>query len=202
MRTGRNKPCSPTGSKVSRSSKLSWSVRRRRSRRPTVQRGNEGPILAVIDTSGSMHGLPETVAKALVLEALRTAHAERRHCRLYSFSGPGQVVEHELALSPEGVGSLLSFLGFSFGGGTDPTDVISRVLRQLQEGKWAKADVLFVSDGEWPAHPKITDAVRSARAKGVRFTAFRSATVARRACTKYAHPSTYSLIGWICLMRN
>ena len=136
------------------------------SRRPMRERG---PILAVIDTSGSMHGLPETVAKALVLEALRTAHAERRHCRLYSFSGPGQVAEHELDLSPKGVGSLLSFLYLSFGGGTDPTDVIGRVLRQLEEGKWAQADVLFVSDGVWSAHPKLTDAVRLARARGVRF---------------------------------
>ena len=128
-----------------------------------------GPILAVIDTSGSMHGLPETVAKALVLEALRTAHAERRQCRVYAFSGPGQVVEEELALSPEGIASLLNFLGCSFGGGSDPAEALSRVLRQLEDGDWAKADVLLVSDGEWPAQPTVTGAVQSARARGVRF---------------------------------
>ena len=135
-------------------------------RRPARERG---PILAVIDTSGSMHGLPEQVAKALVLEALRTAHAEKRPCRLYAFSGPGQAVEHALDLSPEGISSLLDFLGLSFGGGSDPTEVMARVLRQLRDREWTKADVLFVSDGEWPAPPELTRAVQTAREAGTRF---------------------------------
>ena len=135
-------------------------------RRPARERG---PILAVIDTSGSMHGLPEQVAKALVLEALRTAHAEKRPCRLYAFSGPGQAVEHTLDLSPEGIAPLLDFLGLSFGGGSDPTEVMIRVLRQLRDGEWAKADVLFVSDGEWPEPPELTQSAQSAREAGTRF---------------------------------
>ena len=135
--------------------------------RPALERG---PILAVVDTSGSMHGLPERVAKALVLEALRTAHAEKRRCCLYAFSGPGQAIEHELDLSPEGIGSLLDFLALSFGGGSDPTEATERVLRRLREGAWAKADVLFVSDGEWPDPlSRQTAAVRKAREAGTRF---------------------------------
>ena len=132
-------------------------------------RRERGPILAVIDTSGSMHGLPETVAKALVLEALRTAHAEKRQCRVYAFSGPSQALEHELALSFDGVAALLNFLGHTFGGGSDPTEAMTRVLSQLRSDEWARADVLLVSDGEWPAQPRLKDAVRSARTKGVRF---------------------------------
>ena len=135
-------------------------------RRPARERG---PILAVIDTSGSMHGLPEQIAKALVLEALRTAHAEKRPCRLYAFSGPGQAVEHTLDLSPEGIAPLLDFLGLSFGGGSDPTEVMVRVLRQLRDGEWAKADILFVSDGEWPEPPELTQSAQSAREAGTRF---------------------------------
>ena len=135
-------------------------------RRPTRERG---PILAIIDTSGSMHGLPERVAKALVLEALRTAHAEKRRCRLYSFSGPGQIVEHELALSPEGIAGLLEFLVLSFGGGSDPTEAATRVLEQLRESQWSKADVLFVSDGEWPAPSGLISDVQRAREAGTRF---------------------------------
>ena len=135
-------------------------------RRPRQERG---PILAVVDTSGSMHGLPEQVAKALVLEALRTAHAEKRRCRLYAFSGPGQTLEHELDLSPDGIGRLLGFLGFSFGGGSDPTGPMNDVLQQIQGGAWMKADVLLVSDGEWPAPASLMPAVRRAREAGTRF---------------------------------
>ena len=134
--------------------------------RPARERG---PILAVVDTSGSMRGLPEQVAKALILEALRTAHAEKRRCRLYSFSGPGQVAEHELDLSPEGMAGLLEFLGLSFGGGSDPAEAAARVLRQIREHEWSKADVLFVSDGEWPAPSGLVSDVQQAREAGTRF---------------------------------
>lgn len=132
-------------------------------------RPERGPILAVIDTSGSMHGLPEQVAKALVLEALRTAHAERRRCFLYSFSGPGQVHEQELDLSPDGVGRLLEFLGFSFGGGSDTTEVMTRVIARLAEREWKKADILLVSDGEWPEPKSLQTSIKDAREQGTRF---------------------------------
>ena len=138
----------------------------REGKRPRPERG---PIIAVVDTSGSMHGLPEQVAKAIVLEAARTAHAERRRCFLYAYSGPGQVLEHELDLSPEGVGRLLSFLGFSFGGGNDETGVMSKVVSRLKENDWRKADIVFVSDGEWPAPRSLVRKVEDAREEGTRF---------------------------------
>lgn len=134
-------------------------------RRPRPERG---PIIAVLDTSGSMHGMPERVAKALVLEALRTAHEEKRPCYAYMFSGPGDIVEHELDLSPDGVGRLLAFLGESFGGGTD-VGVLARVAARLHEQDWKKADVVFVTDGEWYAPPELLSDVARARAAGSRF---------------------------------
>lgn len=134
-------------------------------RRPRPERG---PIVAVIDTSGSMHGLPEQVAKALVLEAVRTAHAEKRRCLLYSYSGPGQVIEHEIDLSPEGIGRLLTFLLHTFGGGTD-IGAMSAVLASLEKESWKKADVIVVSDGEWSASQALVTAVHEAREAGTRF---------------------------------
>lgn len=133
------------------------------------RRRERGPIIAVIDTSGSMHGLPERIAKALVLEGLRTAHAEKRRCCLFTFGGPGQTVELELDLSPEGIGRLLEFLSLSFGGGSDPTEAITGVLRRIEDNEWTKADALLISDGEWPAPPGLTDAVQRVREAGTRF---------------------------------
>ncbi len=135
-------------------------------KRPRPERG---PIFAVIDTSGSMHGLPEQVAKAVVLEALRTAHAEKRRCFLYAYSGPGNVLEHELDLSADGIGRLLEFLGFSFGGGNDEAGMMAKVIARLKEESWKKADVVFVSDGEWPAPASLVATVKTAREGGTRF---------------------------------
>ncbi len=135
-------------------------------RRPRPERG---PIISVIDTSGSMHGMPERVAKAIVLETLRVAHAERRRCYLYAFSGPGDVAEHELDLSPEGIGRLLVFLGCSFGGGTDPSGVMSPVVARLTKPDWARADVLLVSDGEFGVSGALEASVSAARDAGTRF---------------------------------
>jgi len=130
---------------------------------------DRGPIVAVMDTSGSMHGLPEQVAKALVLEALRTAHSEQRRCLLFAYSGPGQVLEHELDLTPEGIGRLLEFLGLSFGGGNDEVGVLSQVLDRLKAEAWTRADVVFVSDGEWPAPTGVVGRVKEAKGTGTRF---------------------------------
>ncbi len=135
-------------------------------KRPRQERG---PVVAVVDTSGSMHGTPEHVAKALVLEALRTAHAERRRAFVYAYSGPGQILEHELSLTPEGLANLLSFLGFTFGGGSDEASVVARVLERLRSEEWKQADVLYISDGEWPVAPEVESAVKAARKHGNRF---------------------------------
>ncbi len=144
-----------------------WSEEEQEVRRPKLERG---PILAIIDTSGSMHGLPEQVAKAIVLEAVRVAHAEKRRCFLYSYSGPGQIRERELDVGPDGVGRLLEFLGMSFGGGNDEAGVLSRVLQRMREARWAKADVLFVSDGEWPPPTgAVMTELAEARSAGARF---------------------------------
>ncbi|GEM_PF-301146 len=128
-----------------------------------------GPIVIVLDTSGSMSGLPETIAKALTLEALRTAHAEKRRCYLFTFAGPGEVNEAELDLSPDGVGRLLDFLSMSFGSGTD-LGVLRQVTEKLEREDWKKADVLLVSDGVWHLDEKLLRRAEQIKTKnGVRF---------------------------------
>lgn len=117
-----------------------------------------GPIIVCLDTSGSMHGVPETVAKAITLEAMRLAHAEGRDCLLFAFSGAGDVTEHELDLGPAGIESLCAFLCMSFHGGTDVSGPISAATRKLDGVKWKRADIIMVSDGEFsvPTHTQET----------------------------------------------
>ena len=107
-----------------------------------------GPIIVCLDTSGSMMGARETVAKAMVLECMRQSRTQQRACFLYSFSGPGDCQELELKLTSRGLEGLLEFLAGSFHGGTDVDEPFNRALARLQESEWCNADILLVTDGE------------------------------------------------------
>ena len=109
-----------------------------------------GPIIICLDTSGSMHGEPEHIAKAAVLEALKIAHREQRPCHLFAFSGPQEITCHQLDLRRGGLTELLKFLQFSFHGGTDLPRAMNLALEKQTEEGWGKADILIVTDGRFP----------------------------------------------------
>ena len=108
-----------------------------------------GPLIVCLDTSGSMQGAPENVAKACVLQALRGAHAGDRACRLLAFGGPGELLERSLTRDAAGLDALLDLMGQAFDGGTDVQTPIERAIEQVQQQGWEDADVLIVSDGEF-----------------------------------------------------
>jgi uncharacterized protein with von Willebrand factor type A (vWA) domain len=123
----------------------------RREVRPTADRG---PILLCVDTSGSMRGARETVAKALALECMRAAREQERGCYVFAFAGPKDVRELELGQDAAGVGRLLDFVEATFNGGSDFNEPLKRCLDRLSEAEWANSDVLLVS-GEFffdPSH--------------------------------------------------
>eukprot|EP00240_Pyramimonas_obovata_P002980 CAMPEP_0118929978 /NCGR_PEP_ID=MMETSP1169-20130426/6820_1 /TAXON_ID=36882 /ORGANISM="Pyramimonas obovata, Strain CCMP722" /LENGTH=654 /DNA_ID=CAMNT_0006872267 /DNA_START=176 /DNA_END=2140 /DNA_ORIENTATION=+ len=129
--------------------------------RPSATRG---PIIVCLDTSGSMMGARETVAKALVLECLRQAHKEARPCYVYAFSGPGDCEEMELSVTPKAMERLLLFLTMSFNGGTDVDEPLWRSLRRLKEVGWSDADMLLVTDGEiQPPNPDLVTSLNAAK---------------------------------------
>ncbi|GAB4823718.1 hypothetical protein N2152v2_010764 [Parachlorella kessleri] len=117
----------------------------RREIRPTADRG---PILLCVDTSGSMRGARETVAKALALECMRAAKAQERGCYVFAFAGPQEVRELELNMDLKSVNNLLDFLEKTFNGGSDFNAPVKRCLDRLTDAKWANSDILLVSDGE------------------------------------------------------
>ena len=136
-----------------------------------------GPIICCLDTSGSMHGARETVAKveaqryercisakargiatdnhvgcqAVTLECMRGAYRQNRQCFLYAFGGPGEVQELQLDLRPGALEKLLGFLRFSFGGGTDVDRPLEMSLERLQHNDWKQARQPFVGilSGLW-----------------------------------------------------
>ena len=109
-----------------------------------------GPIIVCLDTSASMLGPRETVAKSLTLECMRGAIRQQRKCIVYAFSGPENVMELELDIGPESITKLLSFLTMSFSGGTDVDAPLALSLERLGREEWNLADILMVTDGEIP----------------------------------------------------
>ena len=119
---------------------------------PEPEALERGPIIVCIDTSGSMRGGPEVIAKAVVLQAVRTAHQTRRGCLLLAFGGPDEIIERDLA-GAAGLPAMLDLMGQSFDGGTDVQGPIERAIARVQQARWASADLLIVSDGEFGSTP-------------------------------------------------
>ena len=132
---------------------------------PQPEALERGPIILCLDTSGSMRGGPETLAKAVALQALRTALAERRGCLLIAFGGPDELIEQELAQGAGGLAALLDLIGLSFDGGTDVQGAIERAIDRVHQQRWASADLLIVSDGEFGCTPAMLDRLDRARAE-------------------------------------
>ncbi len=132
---------------------------------PDAQPLERGPIVLCLDTSGSMRGAPENIARAVVIAALRLANASRRACRLLAFGGPGELVEHELGAGAAGLQATLALMGQAFDGGTDVQAPIERAVERLHEAGWAGADLLIVSDGEFGCVRATVEALDRARAE-------------------------------------
>jgi uncharacterized protein with von Willebrand factor type A (vWA) domain len=122
-----------------------------------------GPLIICLDTSGSMRDAPENVAKACVLQALRSAHAGRRPCRLLAFGGPSELLERDLTLDATGLEHLLDLMGQSFDGGTDVQTPIERAIELVQSAGWEEADLLVVSDGEFGVTHATLQRLRDAK---------------------------------------
>lgn len=138
-------------------------------RREPERRREMGPMLICVDTSGSMQGGAEAVAKACALEAARAAHAQGRACHLFAFGGVGEVVETSLSLDAKGIQALSQFMGQGFRGGTDICGPIERAVERLHQEQWQLADLVIASDGDFGATREVADSLYQAKQElGVR----------------------------------
>ncbi|MFM7203381.1 MAG: VWA domain-containing protein [Myxococcota bacterium] len=111
------------------------------------QPDRRGPVIACLDTSGSMQGAPEEVAKALLLALARQVVPRGRPVWLVAFSGPGELLELELKRGQLPLEALLTFLAQDFHGGTDFETPLERAQALIETRAYADADVLLVTDG-------------------------------------------------------
>ncbi|WP_456472104.1 VWA domain-containing protein [Methanocaldococcus sp.] len=113
-------------------------------KRKKKKEDKKGPIIICVDTSGSMAGIPEIVAKTIILAILRIALRDKRDCYLISFSTGIETLEiSDLAIN---LPKLINFMQMGFHGGTNATPALVEALRMLENEKYEKADVIMISD--------------------------------------------------------
>ncbi len=127
--------------------------------------GGEGPVIACIDTSGSMSGMPEVIAKALVLAVMRRVLPRGRRVRLMLFGGPGDFQDRDIGRGPGAMQHFLDFLAMRFDAGTDFDGPLERALDLLAEERYERADVLLVTDGYARASGAVVRRVAALRAE-------------------------------------
>lgn len=133
----------------------------------TSEKDKMGPMVICIDTSGSMHGMPETIAKAVTLYIATKARTQKRECYLINFSTNIETLDLGLE---NGMKSLMQFLQMSFHGGTDVAPALKHALDTMQREQYAKADLLVISDfvmGHLPS--KLLHDIEAQRFHGNRF---------------------------------
>lgn len=109
-----------------------------------IRKKEKGPFIVCVDTSGSMEGEPERIAKVLCFGILKMAAADHRQAFLINFSSGIHTVD--LFNLVDSIDEVAAFLQKSFHGGTDISLALSEALKQLETHRYRDADVLVISD--------------------------------------------------------
>lgn len=133
--------------------------------REMVQR--KGAMIVCIDTSGSMFGTKERIAKSMAWELVEMAQRQGRFLYLITFAVRVRCVE-VTSLAPDEW--YRDFLKCSFTGGTNCNAVLRKALEMLGQERFAFADVLLVSDFEFGECDKaVQSGIQEARQRGTKF---------------------------------
>tara|TARA_R100000789_G_scaffold99698_1_gene106983 strand:+ start:4284 stop:5774 length:1491 start_codon:yes stop_codon:yes gene_type:complete len=135
--------------------------------RSVEEAAKQGPMVICVDTSGSMSGTPETIAKAVALFIAGKARQQKRACYLINFSNGIETLD----LGDDfGMEALIKFLGMSFHGGTDAIPALDHALGVMQSETYERADLLMVSDFIMASLPgQLRQQIEQQRTHGNRF---------------------------------
>ncbi len=109
-----------------------------------VRQKEKGPFIVCVDTSESMTGRPEQIAKVLCMGILKMAINENRRAYLINFSRGIKTLD--LYNIADSIDEIAAFLRMSFYGGTDVSLALYETIRQLRGNDYEDADVLIISD--------------------------------------------------------
>ncbi len=115
----------------------------------------KGPMIVLVDTSGSMHGAPQTLAKSVVLAMAKLMLSQQRDMKVIFFASTNQHLEIELSSRKKMSEKFLNFLLYTFGGGTDFNTALASGLKSLKENDFQVADLVFITDGKSEISDKL-----------------------------------------------
>lgn len=132
-----------------------------------TKRLQAGPIIVCLDTSSSMSGSPEKIAKCMLLQLLEVAKRKNRRLYLITFSVRAQAIDLS---TPNNWRALNQFLNNRFTGGTSPEAMLNEALATLHQTDYSLADVLIISDFIFKQPSAITiESINKAHKNGARF---------------------------------
>jgi len=114
-----------------------------------------GPVIVVVDTSGSMGTERLKLAKSFSLTLAMRCWETRRPFVMLTFGAPGELVETAFTSQDDFLERLYGCLGMAFGGGTDFDGPLRRVCELATRKPWSQADAIFVTDGHCNVSPDI-----------------------------------------------
>lgn len=135
----------------------------------------KGPIIICVDTSGSMHGTPENIAKTVTFALAKIAMEQERNCYLISFSTGIETLDLSSGQGGTSLKKLVHFLRMSFNGGTDAAPALTHAVKMLHEDNYKNADVLMISDFTMNNLP--ADLIQSIKAEQEKHTDFYSLVI-------------------------
>ena len=128
-----------------------------------------GPVIICIDTSGSMKGINEYIAKATMLKIVMQALSESRNIYLINFSV--EIYSYKFS-KYDGINELINFLKLSYHGGSDIYKALNEANKIMNTGDFRNADVLVLSDFMMEDMPyNLIELCEKQKSKGNKFFA-------------------------------
>lgn len=107
----------------------------------------KGPIVMCLDESGSMSGSRDCWAKAIAIVLLQTAMKDNRAFRCITFNRSVREV-YDFEKKTFSTDKMLEMVTKFSGGGTNFELPLLKAIESVNESKYKKADIIFLTDGD------------------------------------------------------
>ena len=134
-----------------------------------IEEKGKGPMVICLDGSSSMAGDKEIWSKAVALTLLEIARRQRRLFRSICFSSqetPLQILDMNTRGHYEvDIKAVMDLAEYFPGGGTDFQRPLDAALECLQQTRYKKGDIVFITDGECQVTPEWAENFRREKEK-------------------------------------